>query len=193
MLADTTDVRREQRTPEPHASSAGMLDMAWWRSPLSTRELAPESATVLESPGWFLRSSSASSGQDTGGSGLGRCRSMITPTSSFRPRGFWSSGAHTAASWPSSTGRTRRQGLELGPWIAEYARRTFGVHMLSDRSSPRAARLHRADGVVLQRLQDPRGSMSRALALLSQTPWFQDGLSDEHMQSGDHTSPRRSR
>jgi hypothetical protein len=42
--------------------------------------------------------------------------------------------------------------------------------------------------------------MSRALAplkpdgmLLSQTPWFQDGLSDEHMESGDHTFLRQSR
>jgi glycosyltransferase involved in cell wall biosynthesis/SAM-dependent methyltransferase len=88
-------------------------------------------------------------------------------------------------------------GLELSPWLAEYARRTFDVPMLVGPIEDHDLAPGSLDCValmdVLEHLQDPVRSMGGALAslkrdgvLLIQTPCFPDDLTYEQMRSADH-------
>ena len=63
-------------------------------------------------------------------------------------------------------------GLELSPWVVEYAQKTFGVPMLLGPIEDQSLKGNSLDGIalldVLEHLSDPLGTLSRCLGLLAQ-------------------------
>jgi 2-polyprenyl-3-methyl-5-hydroxy-6-metoxy-1,4-benzoquinol methylase len=89
-------------------------------------------------------------------------------------------------------------GLELSPWIAEYARRTFGVPMLQGPIENQPVEPGSLDLLammdVIEHLPDPIGTLSACARLLKpdgvllvQTPEFPEGTSLEQMHAGGKT------
>jgi 2-polyprenyl-3-methyl-5-hydroxy-6-metoxy-1,4-benzoquinol methylase len=87
-------------------------------------------------------------------------------------------------------------GLELSPWIAEYARRTFDVPMLQGPVERQALEPRSLDLVammdVIEHLPDPVGTLSTCVRLLKpdgvllvQTPEYPEGESFEALKGRD--------
>ena len=83
-------------------------------------------------------------------------------------------------------------GLELSPWVVEYAQKTFGVPMLLGPIEDQSLKENSLDGIalldVLEHLSDPLGTLRRCLGLLAkdgvliiQTPRYPEEKSYEEM------------
>jgi SAM-dependent methyltransferase len=86
-------------------------------------------------------------------------------------------------------------GLEISPWLVEYAKSTFGVPMFTGPIEKQNIEPRSLDLIVhfdvLEHLPDPRGAMRRCMALLKadgvmilQTPCFPVGRTHKEMVSG---------
>ena len=84
------------------------------------------------------------------------------------------------------------QGLELSPWIADFATRTFGISMLVGPVEEQSIEPASLDVIalmdVLEHLTDPAGTMAQCLRLLKpdgilliQTPQFNEGASYDEL------------
>ena len=84
------------------------------------------------------------------------------------------------------------QGLELSPWIADFATRTFGISMLVGPVEEQSIEAASLDVIalmdVLEHLTDPAGTMAHCLRLLKpdgilliQTPRFDEGASYDEL------------
>jgi 2-polyprenyl-3-methyl-5-hydroxy-6-metoxy-1,4-benzoquinol methylase len=96
-------------------------------------------------------------------------------------------------------------GLELSPWLVEYAHTTFNIPMLKGSLEEQTLPENSLDLIVLmdvlEHLPDPVGTMSQALSLLKpdgllliQTPSYQENVSYEEMRDKkdhflDHLKP----
>jgi SAM-dependent methyltransferase len=83
-------------------------------------------------------------------------------------------------------------GLEISPWLVEYAKRTFGIPMLTGRIEKQNIEPGSLDIILLfdllEHLPDPRATMRRCMELLApdgfmifQTPCFPAGQTYEEM------------
>jgi 2-polyprenyl-3-methyl-5-hydroxy-6-metoxy-1,4-benzoquinol methylase len=86
-------------------------------------------------------------------------------------------------------------GLEISPWVVDFARKTFGVPMLLGAVEDQKLKSGSLDGItlmdVLEHLPDPIGSMRRCLKLLKsdgivvvQTPRYPEHKSHDEMVYG---------
>ena len=96
-------------------------------------------------------------------------------------------------------------GLELSPWLVEYARTTFDIPMLEGALENQSLPENSFDVIVLmdvlEHLPDPVGTMSKALSLLKpdgllliQTPNYRENVSYDEMRATkehflDHLKP----
>ena len=89
-------------------------------------------------------------------------------------------------------------GLELSPWIADYARRTFGVPMLQGPVEKQPVAPGSLDVIammdVIEHLPDPVGTLTACVRLLKpggvlfvQTPEFPEGMTLDQMHAGEKT------
>jgi 2-polyprenyl-3-methyl-5-hydroxy-6-metoxy-1,4-benzoquinol methylase len=88
-------------------------------------------------------------------------------------------------------------GLELSPWVVDFARRTFGIPMLLGPIEAQACARHSLDVIVLndvlEHLADPVKTVGRCAALLAadghvqvQTPCWPEGQTHAQLVEADH-------